>query len=96
MEMSDLMLLGILRMPLSDNPKEISSTEWVQIKSTMREAATRIETDAAALEAQAKEIAELKERAEKFEKANDWLIARNRTLEAENQKVLDDWPLASP
>jgi hypothetical protein len=49
-----------------------------------------------ALEAQAKEIAELKERAEKFEKANDWLIARNRTLEAENQKVLDDWPLASP
>jgi hypothetical protein len=40
------------------------------------------EQAAAALEAQAKEIAGSKEWAAKVEDANDWLIERNRTLEA--------------
>jgi len=70
--MSDLMLLGILRMPVSDNPKELSATEWVQIKSAMREAATRIETDADALKAQAKEIAELKKELNAWHESANW------------------------
>jgi hypothetical protein len=46
-EMSDLMLLGILRMPLDDTPEGLGVIAWTQIKSVMREAANRIEADAA-------------------------------------------------
>jgi hypothetical protein len=45
--MSDLMLLGILRMPLDDTPEGLGVIAWTQIKSVMREAANRIEADAA-------------------------------------------------
>jgi hypothetical protein len=81
-KMSDLMLLGILRMPVSDNPKELSATEWVQIKSAMREAATRIETDADALEAQARRVAELEYEAKLFDEALGNAHARIAELEA--------------
>ncbi len=70
-------------------------TDYNELVNDLREYLVNTEISDA-LKAQAKEITELKEQAEKFEKANDWLIARNRTLEAENQKVSDDWPLASP
>jgi F0F1-type ATP synthase membrane subunit b/b' len=45
--MTDLMLLGILRMPLDDTPEGLGVIAWTQIKSVMREAANRIEADAA-------------------------------------------------
>lgn len=45
--MSDVMLLGILRMPLDDTPEGLGVIAWTQIKSVMREAASRIEADAA-------------------------------------------------
>ncbi len=48
--MSDLMLLGILRMPLQDNPAECDPMTWMQVKGIMREAAARIEKDAAEIE----------------------------------------------
>lgn len=44
--MSDLMLLGILRMPLQDNPADCDPMTWMQAKGIMREAAARIEKDA--------------------------------------------------
>jgi hypothetical protein len=60
--MSDLMLLGILRMPLDDTPEGLGVIAWTQIKSVMREAANRIEADAAriaALEATLREAYEV-------------------------------------
>lgn len=43
--MSDAMLLGVLRMPMPDDQKEMSDLEWVQFRSRAREAANRIESD---------------------------------------------------
>ena len=43
--MSDAMLLGVLRMPMPDDPKEMSDLEWVQFRSRAREAANRIYSD---------------------------------------------------
>lgn len=43
--MSDAMLLGVLRMPMPDDPKEMSDIEWVQFRSRAIEAADRIESD---------------------------------------------------
>ena len=37
------MLMGVLRMPLPDEPGELGIVEWLQIKSRMREAANEIE-----------------------------------------------------
>ena len=41
-KMSDAMLLGVLRMPMPDDPKEMSDLEWVQFRSRARDAADRI------------------------------------------------------
>ncbi len=43
--MSDAMLLCVLRMPMPDDPKEMSDLEWIQLRSIAREAADRIESD---------------------------------------------------
>lgn len=43
--MSDVMLLCVLRMPLPDDPKEMSDLEWTQFRSRAREAANMIESD---------------------------------------------------
>ena len=43
--MSDVMLLGVLLMPMPDDPKEMSDLEWVQFRSRARDAADRIESD---------------------------------------------------
>ena len=43
--MSDAMLLGVLRMPMPDDHKEMSDVEWIQFRSRAREAAARIESD---------------------------------------------------
>lgn len=44
--MSDLMLLGVLRMPLPDDPAEVDPLMWLGVKGRIQEAATRIERDA--------------------------------------------------
>lgn len=41
--MSDIMLLGVLRMPLPDGPAELNHIEWLQIKDRMRQAADELE-----------------------------------------------------
>lgn len=41
--MSDLMLLGVLGMPLPDDPAEVDPMMWHQLKGRLHEAATRIE-----------------------------------------------------
>ena len=41
--MSDIMLLGVLRMPLPDEPAELNPIEWLQIKDRMRQAADELE-----------------------------------------------------
>ena len=50
--MSDVMLLGVLRMPLPDNPSQIGAMEWHQIRDRMRQAADRIQSDADLIERQ--------------------------------------------
>jgi hypothetical protein len=61
-------------------------TEYSDLIARVRSPFALTERDAQeisdALEAQAKEIADSKEWAAKVEDANDWLIERNRTLEA--------------
>lgn len=44
-KISDAMLLGVLRMPMPDDQKEMSDLEWVQFRSRAIEAADRIESD---------------------------------------------------
>lgn len=39
--MSDIMLLGVLRMPLPDDSAELGPIEWMQIKGRMRQARGR-------------------------------------------------------
>jgi len=46
--MSDLMLLGVLRMPLPDDPKDLDALTWLQFRDRAREAADRIEAAPAA------------------------------------------------
>lgn len=43
--MSDKILLCVLRMPMPDDPKEMSEQEWIQFKAITRDAADRIESD---------------------------------------------------
>ena len=57
------MILGILRMPLPDNPEDCGIVTWLQMKDIMREAANRIESDSrriAELEAALKPFAGFK------------------------------------
>lgn len=40
--MSDIMLTGVLRMPMPDDPKDLDSVTWVQFVGRAREAADTI------------------------------------------------------
>tara|TARA_R110000868_G_scaffold365245_1_gene628102 strand:+ start:199 stop:450 length:252 start_codon:yes stop_codon:yes gene_type:complete len=44
--MSDVMLIGVLRMPLPDDPAELDVMDWLQFRDRARQAADRIEADA--------------------------------------------------
>ena len=48
--MSDVMLLGVLRMPMPDNPADMGGLEWAQVKDRMRQAADEIEKERAAVD----------------------------------------------
>lgn len=48
--MSDIMLLGVLRMSLPDDPAEVDPLMWHQLKGRIQEAATRIERDASLID----------------------------------------------
>jgi hypothetical protein len=54
--MSDIMLLGILRMPLPDNPSDMGVMEWLQVRDRMRQAADEIEKLTAERDALQKEL----------------------------------------
>ena len=56
--MSDVMLHGVLNMPLPDDPAECDLLTWVQFKDRARQASARIEELEAKL---AKAVAELRE-----------------------------------
>jgi hypothetical protein len=58
--MSDVMLLGVLRMPMPESPDPTTLRQFV---SRARQAACRIEADADELEALRAEVARLKEHA---------------------------------
>lgn len=95
--MSDVMLLGVLRMPMPDNPADMGGLEWAQVKDRMRQAADEIEKERAAVDGHIRlievledEVARLRaelaaEREElKFERHNhgEWLkIFDARTAE---------------
>lgn len=55
--MSDMMLIGVLRMPLPDNPDPLTLHQFID---RARQAADRIEADAALIAQQAQEIERLK------------------------------------
>lgn len=84
--MSDIMLLGVLRMPLPDNPAEVSILEWPQIVSRMREAADAVEQRDAEIErlrsAHDARVAELLE-------SNNALLDRARKAEAMAEKLAE-------
>ncbi len=43
--MRDKILLCVLRMPMPNDPKEITEREWIQFVAIVRDAANRIESD---------------------------------------------------
>ena len=96
--MSEIMLLGILRMPLPDSPADMGVMEWMQVKDRMRQAADELEKARAELEGHLQLIEVLEEqrdaalaRAEAAERERDWhksltqshdLLADNAALKA--------------
>jgi hypothetical protein len=48
--MSDIMLIGVLNMPMPDDPKELDILTWVQFLDRARQAAARIASDADEIE----------------------------------------------
>lgn len=48
--MSDIMLLGVLNMPLPDDPAKLDAMTWLQFRGRAREAAQRIQAGAEALD----------------------------------------------
>ena len=56
--MGDVMLHGVLNMPLPDDPKELSIMEWMQFRDRARQASARINEDAATIARLTAELAE--------------------------------------
>lgn len=76
--MSDVMLLGVLRMPMPDNPADMGGLEWAQVKDRMRQAADEIEKERAAVDGHIRLIEVLEDE-----------VARLRAeLAAEREKVV--------
>lgn len=67
--MSDIMLLGVLRQPLPDDPSQLDPITWAQIRDRMLEAADRIESDQAII-------------AELADAPNQWLAICNAIIAA--------------
>lgn len=83
--MSDLMLLGALRMPLPDDPAEVEPLMWHQLKDRTQEAATRIERDADEIDHLRADLREERDRiaamrVEHDEEVSD-LLARSKRVE---------------
>lgn len=49
--MSDLMLHGVLNMPLPDDPREMSALQWGQFRSRARQASAHIDAQDAKIKA---------------------------------------------
>lgn len=54
--MSDLMLCGVLRMPMPHDPSNLGLIEWMQIKQRMAQAANELEERAARIEALERQV----------------------------------------
>ena len=99
--MSDIMLFGVLRMPMPDNPADMGVLEWAQVKDRMRQAADDIEKDRAAIEghinyidvleaerdALRAELAAMERRARTFEAANVEILAERDALRAALREI---------
>ena len=84
--MSEIMLLGILRMPLPDSPADMGVMEWMQVKDRMRQAADELEKARAELEGHLQLI-------EVLEEQRDAALARAEAAERERdeaRKTLND------
>lgn len=79
--MSDVMLLGVLGMPLPDNPAEMDAMTWLQFRARARQAAERIAADA-------DEIERLKDavRSARVDEAHCW-ASRVESLTAQLREV---------
>lgn len=92
--MSDVMLLGVLGMPRSDDPKELSQLDWFQLKDRIQEARERIVSDAATISRQSAEIERQaedrrwwKSQCEAWdEKASEWVVEKDN-LKAELSRL---------
>jgi len=71
--MSDVMLIGVLRMPIPDNPDPLTLNQFV---SRARQAADRIESDAAKLKELSAEVERLRADAERYRWLRGPLIGR--------------------
>jgi hypothetical protein len=81
--MSDLMLHGVLNMPLPDNPKDLGQIEWMQFRDRARQASKHItaltaERDALALQVQRARDDALEEAALEAERGADTLSNMNK------------------
>lgn len=84
--MSEIMLLGILRMPLPDSPADMGVMEWMQVKDRMWQAADELEKARAELEGHLQLI-------EVLEEQRDAVLARAEAAERERdeaRKTLND------
>jgi len=61
--MSDLMLHGVLNMPLPDDPREMSALQWGQFRSRARQASAHIDAQDAKIKALVEVLGDLAERA---------------------------------
>lgn len=80
--MSDLMLLGVLRMPMPDNPADLGVLEWAQVKDRMRQAADELENRTAKLAVE-------RERAGYFEFERDQAWRRRDELSAAHTRAIE-------
>ena len=83
--MSDVMLMGILKMPLPDNPTQLDALTWIQFRGTALQAAERIEADANTIERLTAELAAARETARRLMEAERVLLA-----DAERYRLLRD------
>ena len=83
-QMSDVMLQGVLNMPLPDDPTEIDLVTWVQFKNRAKEAADRILADAEVIEALKAALADIAEGEPEWpdDPAREWQWCRKRAKEA--------------
>jgi len=80
--MSDLMLCGVLRMPMPHDPGNLGLIEWMQIKQRMAQAADELEQRAARIAALEARIAKADALAQALESSGNVTERHCRALHA--------------